>query len=108
LGEFAQNLHADRVQVEETDRQRRQDHRDEDAGQAFERLEQQDQRQAATADRKAVPVGLAGEDRLPELQDILQWSATVDADAEQLWQLADEHGQGETGGLKARSTRQLP
>lgn len=69
-----------------------------------------DQHPAAAADREAVPVGLAGEDHPPELQEIPPRSVTVDADAdaEQLRQLADEHGQDETGGLKTRSTRQLP
>ncbi|MNN11378.1 hypothetical protein D3C81_1243350 [compost metagenome] len=95
LGQVAQHLDAELVQVEEANHQGREDHHDENAGQLLERLEQQDQCQAAAADRKAVPVGLAGGDGLGQVPQIEQGAFAVDGDAEQLGSLSDQHDQGD-------------
>ncbi|MCY1419284.1 hypothetical protein D9M71_348700 [compost metagenome] len=94
LGQVAQHLDAMAAEVEEADGQGRQDHHDENARQPLEALEQQDQRQAAAADRKAVPVGLAGSDGLDQMPQVEQGAFAVDGNAEQLGRLGDQHDQG--------------
>ncbi|MNZ79064.1 hypothetical protein D3C78_976580 [compost metagenome] len=95
LGQVAQHLDAELVQVEEANQHGREDHHDENAGQLLEGFEQQDQRQAAAADGKAVPVGLASGDGLDQMPQIEQGAFALDGDAEQLGHLGDQHDQGD-------------
>ncbi|MNF79943.1 hypothetical protein D3C84_621740 [compost metagenome] len=95
LRQIAQHLDALAAQIEEADRQGRQDHHDENARQLLEALEQQDQRQAAASHGEAIPVGLAGQDGLGQLPDITQGSCVLDGYAEQLGQLTGEDGEGD-------------
>ncbi|MCY1518166.1 hypothetical protein D9M68_528750 [compost metagenome] len=83
------------VQAEHADRERGDDHRDQDARHALEALQGQDQRQAAGADGKAVPVGLPGQDGAAQRDHLTQRAGILDRDGEQLGQLADQHGQGD-------------
>jgi hypothetical protein len=81
------------VQIQHADHEGRRDYRDQDARQELAALEQQNYRKRAGADAKCSPVGAAFEHRGGDGPKIMQRSGVFDREAEQLGQLADQHGE---------------
>ncbi|MNL06250.1 hypothetical protein D3C87_1268820 [compost metagenome] len=79
--------------MEHADRQRGQDHGDQDAGNPVETLEQQYDGQAGCPHCQAVRVGLAIGNRPGQFPQLAQRTGILDRDGEQLRQLADQYGQ---------------
>jgi hypothetical protein len=80
-------------QVEGTDHHGGADHRDEDARQALAALEEKDHRERAAAHGERRPVRGTAEDLLADSPQAEQWPVTLDREAEELRELADQNRQ---------------
>ncbi|MHC2425729.1 hypothetical protein ACVIST_002474 [Bradyrhizobium elkanii] len=95
LGKRTQDRHAEaRPEVENAGDDRRRDDGNQNARQPLVPREQQDHRQRRNADPEGRPMRLSVDDCSDDRPEAAQRSIAFNGKAEQLWQLADQHGQG--------------
>ena len=80
-------------QVEGAHDHRRADHGNQDSRQELAAFQQKDDRERRGADGEGSPVHLPGEQRADDRPELTQRTLGVDREAEELRQLADQHGQ---------------